>query len=638
MAEQKKGLIVGNMKFNVGEDAAVDEKDQLLPLRILVLADLVPHDDHNAGASGPDGVLKIDPKDFDDLFTRVRPRIAVEVPSVLREGRPDRVDLSPTSWKSFRPDVLINEVPLLRSLVDGRLLLERLKDNSFTREQARDELERLWKGSPFAREVLGLVPQTTVQAAQKTPDLTPPAASATASVDSILDMIDVGGASDSSGGSVEPGVPARPVVEAKPSKFAALIEAVAHAGRGPNPAPTRPNEAISRVERAIAVQLGAILQHPEVRRIEEAWRGLKFLADALQTYQGVRLDVAVCRPADAAKTMERAIKAGTNIEPPISFVVVDLDTDNTAASLARVEAIANVAEQYGVPAIASASHKLLGVESLAEAEMLDNKQKLFTAPQQVAWQSLAYKPALRWVSLVMNEVLLRPPYDKTSSRVREVVVREEPSDEGAFVWMSPVFAVAAICATSFKETGWPCRIVGPRNGTLANLPVHQLTGIAESEEGAAIPTRVFLSTDTQKELSKMGVLALASAPNSDAVQILSAPTAYVTPPKRTYDSATTEPEERYERVPLGDQLFVARVVQFLRALCGKLPASAAPGEVEPVANAALWSLFEGAPPASVDLSVKARAADGGTVIAVTLRPRRFLGVTLEEISFEMPLG
>ena len=110
------------------------------------------------------------------------------------------------------------------------------------------------------------------------------------------------------------------------------------------------------------------------------------------------------------------------------------------------------------------------------------------------------------------------------------------------------------------------------------------------------------------------------------------------PPKRTYDSATTEPEVRYDRVSLVDQLFVARIAQFLRALCSKLPASAEPGEARQIVEAALWTLFEGAPPSSVEISAKGRSGDGGTSVEVTVRPRRFLSVTLEELSLEIPLG
>jgi hypothetical protein len=57
-----------------------------------------------------------------------------------------------------------------------------------------------------------------------------------------------------------------------------------------------------------------------------------------------------------------------------------------------------------------------------------------------------------------------------------------------------------------------------------------------------------------------------------------------------------------------------------------------------VVEGALWALFENASPGSLEISVQASHQEGGTVAAVMLRPRRFLGVTLEELSLEMPLG
>jgi len=635
MAENKKGFLAGGTSFNVGEDVIADEKEPLLPLRIVVVSDLVPGDDYNAGASAPEGAVRLDPKGFDELFERFRPRIAVDVPSVLAEGRTVRVDLSPTSWKSFRPDGLCAEVPLLRSLLDGRLVLERLREGKLGRDQALTELQRLWANSPFGREILGLVPASGGEsgpAAASAPAA--PAAPSTA-VDSILDMVDVGGGA---GISLEPGVPAAPPpAPEKASRFTDLISAVARSARPGAGAQVRPTEAITRVEQALSTQIGAILQHPEVRRLEEAWRGLKFLAERSQNVPGVRIDVVSARPQNAAAALKKVIRAATG-EPPVSFALVDTEIDGTAGSLARAQALAEVADGLNVPVIVGASHALLGVRDLDEIEGIDYRMALFQAKHQVPWQSLAGKPEMRWVVFAMNKFLARAPYDKTTSRIREAVVTELPGDEGGFVWTSPVFAIGALAVASFKDTGWASRIIGPRAGTLPNLPIHQQLGVTDSAEGAAYPTRSFLSAEAQKDLAKMGILALASAPNSDEVQIHVAPTAYVTPPKRTYDSATTEPEVRFDRVSLVDQLFVARVVQFLRAFCSKLPASSPPADVKPIVEAALWTLFEGAPPSSVEIDVKAVEVDGGTGAAVTVRPRRFLGVTLEELSLEIPLG
>lgn len=633
-----KGMMGGSMKFGVGDELTPEERERgpLLPLRLLVVTNLIPEGEHNAGASAPEGVLRVDPARFDDLFNRLRPRIAIEVPSVLADGRNARVDLSPTSMKSFRPDGLCAEVPLLRSLLDGRTVLERLRDGEMTMEKARVELDRLWSGSPFVHEVLGLLPLPPVPRVMAPP---PPFESSPA-IDSILDMVDLAGTAAAPPPPAPPPrdrePPPPPAVASLPAKFSELIAQVARAGRGATG--VRPTEAVGRVEKALGAQVGAILQHPEVRRLERAWRALKFLCDRAQGHDGVRIDV-INAERDLADALTRGIRENATSEPPVTFAVVDLTVDGSAASFARLESVASVAEAFTVPVAVNASPRLLGVDDLGSVEKLDNKGALFHAPHQVAWRSLSAKPALRWVSLTMNGMLARGPYDKATSRMREMALKELPDDAGAYVWLAPAYALGALVLTSFKDTGWPCRLYGGKGGGIVeNLPVQHVKGEYEGEEGIAIPTEVFLSTDTQRELSKSGVLVLASAPNSDAVYVMSAPTAYVTPPKRTYDSATTEPEVRLDRVSLGDQLFVGRVVQFLRALCSKLPPSSDPAEVGPVVEGALWALFENAAPASIELKVKASSHSDGTVVDVTLRPRRFLGVQLEEISLEMPLG
>lgn len=632
MAAGEKGVLVGGMKFGVGDDSGEPEqRGPLLPLRALLVADLVPRGEFNAGASAPEAPIRLDPTRFDDLFTKLRPRIAIDVPSVLADGRNVRIDLAPTSLKSFRPDGLCTELPLMRSLLDGRLVLDRLRDGTITPEQARSELDRLWSGSPFAREVLGLIGGAETKGGGGAPRAE--AASSGAGASSILDMVDMGG------GGGEP-VTAPPVVPEATSKISAFIASVAKSARGAGaPKPLQPTEAIGRIEKALGLQIGAILQHPEVRRLEQAWRGVRFLVERTQKHTGIKIDVLSTPEAALAAALERGIKHNASTEPPVTFAVVDTVVDGTAASFARLEALAGIAEANTVPVIVNGSAKLLGLDDLSRVEKLDNKGGLFEAKQQAPWRAISAKHALRWVTIAMNGVLARGPYDKATSRVREAVVKELPDDAGSVVWMQPAWVVASLVLASFRDTGWPCRIVGARNGGIVdNLPVRELKGSFEGEEGVAIPTEAFTSTDSQRDLAKCGVLLLAAAPNSDSVYVLSAPTAYVTPPKRTYDSATTEPEDRLERVSLGDQLFVARLVQFLRALCSKLPASSPPAEAQSVIEAAIWALFENGPPAGPQLEVKGKAGSDGTVVQITVHPRRFLGVALEELSLEMPLG
>lgn len=83
---------------------------------------------------------------------------------------------------------------------------------------------------------------------------------------------------------------------------------------------------------------------------------------------------------------------------------------------------------------------------------------------------------------------------------------------------------------------------------------------------------------------------------------------------------------------------MARLVQFLRTLCSKLPPSSPPEEAQALVEGALWALFENAAPGSIELATRGEARAEGTIVHVMVRPRRFLGVQLEELSLEMPLG
>lgn len=648
--KELKGFMGTSTSFQVaGEDKAgprpspvtlsspaggVSEQDPLLPLRVLVLAELIPRAEHNTGGSAPEAPIRLDPQDFDALIDALRPRVAIEVPSVVHGGQRQRIDLVVDGLKTFRPDGLLETVPVLKSLLEARRTLGRMQEGQLSADQGRGLLERTFQGTPFGREVLGLLPGGAAPAAREAAPAAPRAPVTDAKVESILDMVDLGGASDTTSAAreEEPSAPLPPVA-ASTGKFDSILGQFIKNARGSAGGAIKPHEAIARVDRAIGLQLGAILQHPEVRRLEQAWRGLKLLADRAQGVPGLQIEVLSVAAADAPAALRRVARRA---DVPVSMALVDDAIDGTAASFARLEALADVAEAMVVPCVVNGTVGLLGVGDLATIERLDHKGGLFTAPHRAPWRAVASKPSLRWVSIAMNPLLARNAYDKQTSRVRELPVKEQPDDHEARVWTAPMWAIGALVAKSFKETRWPCRIAGARAGVLENLLVHQ---VEDGGAEVAVPTQAYVSTDSQREMSRIGVLLLASAPNSDAAYVHSAPTAYVQPDKKTYDTAgATHPEQRPPSVPLVDQLFLARLVQFSRALLGKIGGGASAAEVAPILEAAAGELFRDAPPAGPELRVEGRRDAEGDVVQLVVRPRRFLGVQLEEIGFELPVG
>jgi len=648
--EDKGGIVLGGISFGTGgaekppakaPDAesttgegspnAADQQTELgetlLPLRAVVVADLTARGAYNAGANPPPEPIAVRNGELDELFGRLAPRLAIEVESVLEDGKRVRVDLSPTSIKSFRPDALGKEIPLLRSLLDGKRVLDRLREGTLDVDGAHSELTRLWNGAPLVDRVLGGVEPT----GGAKPGAVPAPAADDSDVDRLLDMVDTGGGGDPSPAKAPPAAPtATKTGRGRFDAFLAMVAGSASRGRA------NPDEAIRTLERAFSVQLGAITQHPEVQRLETAWRGLDFLLRR-SPKTGATVEVVSCRPEEAAEALERAITHRYGIAPPVTFAMVDTITGGDAQSLAALRALAEVGEGHAVPVITNASAALMGRDDLSEIDRLDNKQYLFDAPERVVWRKEAHRPAMLWVALCINPILARTAYDKRSSRIREATIEELPGDEAsATLWMQPAWAVASLALQSFEQTGWPCRITGAREGgVVENLPVREL---GTGTERVAIPTQVFFSTETQKALSRIGLVAMAAQPNRDDVYLLSAPTAYVPPPKKTYDSDTTEPEVRFPQTPLVDQLFVARLAQFLRALGRRIGSHEKPEDIKQFLEAALWELFDGAKPGSMDLEVVVQDQDGALGVQVTVRPRRFLGVGMEEITLGVPLG
>ena len=623
--DDKGGFVFGGIGFGSGPQRPphnpIEVDGVVLPMRLLVLGDFVGRGEFNAGINPPEHPVTVQAAELAPLFASLAPRLSLEIESVMHEGAKARVDVVLSSMLSFRPDALCQNVSVLRSLVDGKKVLERLRDGSLNVDAAATELARLWQGSPMLARVLGGV-ELSARPQAFTGAVATPSQSDDAA-DRILDMLDLGSepAQDSE-------APTRVVTGSRGGRFDSFLATVAHSGKSAPGA--RPDEGIRIIEQALGMQLAAIVQHPEFRRLEEAWRGLAFLVGRMPK-SGVRLDVLSCRTGDAPSALRLIASAGIGITPPVTLAVVDGVVGRDAASLLWLRELAEAAQENAVVALTNASPALFGAE-LAELDRLDNPQGLFDAPARAPWRAEAHRPAALWVSLALNRILVRTAYDTKSSRVRDAAVAELPAGEDAVVWMQPAWVVASLAAKSHARYEWPCGITGARDGGLVdNLPVREVT--LSNGERIAMPTEAFLSTETQRALGRSGLLALASQPNSDSAYLMSAATAYVPPPKRTYDGGADDFDQRLPQASLNDQLFVARLAQQLEWLGQRIVRDGHTNDAKKHIEAGLAELFRNAPPSGPEIDLQL-ADDSATV---TIRPRRFLGVTLEEVSLRVPL-
>jgi type VI secretion system protein ImpC len=646
------GIVLGGISFGVGAhpaeavpgddnpsqgpapDAAAmppELGDVLLPLRVAVIANLMPSSEFNAGSHAPEHPVRVRHAEIDGLFETLKPRIAIKVESVVAEGARVRVDIPLNSMKSFRPDQLALDVPLLKALLDGRKALEQLRDGSLDIDGARNRLRSLWPDSSLVDRALGGV---AVHRPKTAPAAAPPQASTESAVDNILSLVDVGDGNDD-GQAPTAAATTLSSGEDGNGRFDAFISAVANSGKSSS-AQANPDQAIALVEKAFGHQLGAILQHPEMRRLEQAWRGLELLVSRTPK-TGVLLEVSCSDDAGAGEALQKALDFNASTSPPVSFALVDTVVDGTHAALARLRRLGEIGEANATPVLMNANGALFGHDSLDDVDRLDNKQNLFDAPARVPWRSEAHRPAMLWTSLALNRIVGRNGYDRRSSRIRVASVEEQPAGRQAVVWIQPAWAVATLAMRSFAKYEWPCGITGPRDGGLIeSLPVRDMN--LRGGETIATPLEAFFSTETQRALARLGLLALAAQPNSDDAYLMTAATAYVPPPKKTYDAGNPEAEIRLPQASLSDQLFVARVAQFLGSIGSKIGGQERDEDIRKFLAAALDELFRNAPPSGPEIQVAVSRADGRAQVAVTVRPRRFLGVGLEEITLGVPLA
>jgi predicted component of type VI protein secretion system len=241
-------------------------------------------------------------------------------------------------------------------------------------------------------------------------------------------------------------------------------------------------------------------------------------------------------------------------------------------------------------------------------------------PRATAMRAVASRDSSRWVAVALNGPLVRGPYTSSTSRLKEISFTEDESDRGAHVFAGPSLVVGAICAKSYAKIGWPTQITGQRDGALGNLPVYELK---EDAGTYALPLEVLVSQDAHAEITRCGFVMLTCAVNSDAAVVTKAPVVYRGPTVGARAEAAAEST-------LADQLFVGRLAAAIDQLAAAIPADTDPKAASEVARVALADLFTNAPPSGPEIDV--RVDSNRRQLEVTVRPRRYAGVSMEEVT------
>jgi type VI secretion system protein ImpC len=379
------------------------------------------------------------------------------------------------------------------------------------------------------------------------------------------------------------------------------------AARGRKPAggePPKPSNRRARelIETAVFGAVTAILEDPAVMQPEALWRGLQLIAKQAPRRSSGHGNTLVEVVDVAPSGIEAALRECLDDEPmnrPDAFFCFDRIEDPE-----RLTALASAAEDMHAPIVVGVGPRLFGVDDPEKImQVLRDAKPDATAAMPEGWAELRVDEVSRWLAVTTNDV---------------VVAAEGAGASRRTVLGSSVFALAAMLASSYRETGGFARIVG-KDGSLKAPGLREVaTG---REAGTTIPTAAFLSIRAQAELAELGLIGLGSGRNSELVALSNVPTV----------------RGSKDAVPLPAQILTGRLVRFARWVNDQVPAGQTRDEVVKLfKEAATVFLFPGLS-SGAELHAGVVNIDGAPAIRLVANVHPRLAGIPFEVGFDLPL-
>ncbi len=507
-----------------------------MPLRVVVLSELLPRDLRTGGSSERRERIAVDRRTFDEVMADFAPRVRLDVPDRLSGGsEPLIVELALDRLKSFRPEAMAAQLPATRDLLAAREALVSFRDGRSRLADVKAVLAALEAGSRVTDSILRTLeaPAAAPPAAAE-PAAEPPApAPAEGDLDALLEMVDAPapGAGPRSAGPRSAGV----------ERLEGLIRHLARSERAGETVDRRTLEgALGEIDTALGAQIDEVLHHPELRRLEAAWRGLRFFTDRTDFDRTDRTDfddrvrievIATGREtllANFDELVQLPESRGTNgSEQPVAFAVVDLQLDRTPEDVELLRALSHRAASLSAPVLIGLSAAFLGLERAGELAGRCGLRDVFSGPEYSKWQGLRESGPSRWLGAIFNRFLLRPDYGGEGLETRGFPYTETlAADADQYrAWGNPVWSLAALATRSFARLGWCTDLMGQRaGGMLEDLAVRLYP--RQGGQPVALPLETAVPDAVERDLSANGVMALSAAGGRDRAVLRFAPTVH----------------------------------------------------------------------------------------------------------------
>lgn len=340
------------------------------------------------------------------------------------------------------------------------------------------------------------------------------------------------------------------------------------------------DEMIANIDQKMSRQMDAILHNDEFKKLESAWRSLKFLVDKTDFRENTKIEILNVNKQDLFDDFEDApeiVKSGLYKTAytaeygqfggkPYGLMVGNYEFGPGAQDIKLLQHLASVSTMSHAPFVASAGPQFFGLEEFNGLPNLKDLKSIFEMPQYTKWQGFRESEDARNIGLTLPHFLLRVPYGQDTIPAKSFNYKEEASTGNkAYLWGNAAFAFASRITDSFAKYRMSSNIIGPQGGgAVEDLPVYNFESMGELQ--TKIPTEVLISERKEYELAEEGFIALTMRKGSDNAAFFSANSCQ----KAKNFGNTAEGKQAELNYKLGTQLpynfVVSRLAHYLKVL------------------------------------------------------------------------
>lgn len=461
----------------------------------------------------------IDKDTFAGAMHAVTPRVAVSIKLPFANDTLSEFELSFESVRAFEADSVLRQAPPGRTRLLLREKLMQRRKGALSADELNAALESVVEGDTTLRWLNSVLGGASAEAPPSAADAQP----------SILDMVDEPTADDKVRADVE-------------RAAAGAGDAAKRVSAGEGKAL---DTAIAKLDDELNQIADALYKHPDVRAIEAAWRGLKFLVNRIDFREGVRLMLV---DADAETFVDHAI--ADVIDPAFDgemdtpgMILLGVACANNPESVARFDTLAQHAAGLPVPVVFPIEAAFFNVRQIGLVKNLPNLSGLLDGWEFAKWRSLREQPYARALAPVVGRFLLRGKArgeDKPSGYRYE----QHVTGPSALLWGGGHLAMGVCAARAFAKHGWPTRMYGAEAGRIEDLPIVENPADTQKNWG---PGDAQLPERKTGELTDIGMNVLHTVRDRDYCLLLGGVSAAKTADGENAQAARLEASLPYQQ-------------------------------------------------------------------------------------------